>query len=141
MQRLRGNAMNEVSFTLEGNPVAKQSFKINKKIGGSYKDKKMAAYEAYVKEIAILAMIGKEVIHKDHPCYVRITVFVNKTQKDISRYYPIVKPDLDNVSKGILDALNKVVYYDDKQVVDLVVSRRFTTTRDYVSVKVMWEDL
>jgi hypothetical protein len=37
--------MNEVSFTLEGIPVAKQSFKINKKTGGSYKDKKMAAYE------------------------------------------------------------------------------------------------
>lgn len=32
---------------------------------------------------------------------------------------PIVKPDIDNYGKGILDALNNIVYKDDSQIVDL----------------------
>ena len=30
---------------------------------------------------------------------------------------PQTKPDCDNIIKGVLDALNGVAYYDDKQVV------------------------
>lgn len=36
------------------------------------------------------------------------------------------KPDLDNVGKAILDALNGVVYVDDKQVVRLVMEKRYS---------------
>jgi Holliday junction resolvase RusA-like endonuclease len=41
------------------------------------------------------------------------------------RSYPIDirTPDLDNVAKSILDALNGLAYKDDKQVVSLSVSR------------------
>ncbi|MGB9866734.1 MAG: RusA family crossover junction endodeoxyribonuclease [Bacillota bacterium] len=33
--------------------------------------------------------------------------------------------DVDNLAKAILDGLNGVVWYDDNQVVDLVVHRRY----------------
>ena len=36
---------------------------------------------------------------------------------------PLKKPDADNVVKVILDALNKIAYYDDTQVVDLQIRR------------------
>ena len=32
--------------------------------------------------------------------------------------------DIDNLAKSIMDGMNKIVYLDDKQVVDLVVHRR-----------------
>jgi Holliday junction resolvase RusA-like endonuclease len=41
--------------------------------------------------------------------------------------YPQVKPDLDNVMKAILDALNGVVYADDSQVINLVATKRYST--------------
>lgn len=121
-------------FILEGGPVAKQSMRLNTKIKSRYKDRRVETYEKYVRGIAELSMIGKEMLGKDVPCSVAIIVYVKRSEGD-KRYYPITKPDLDNVSKGILDSLNKIVYYDDKQVVDLTVSRLFST-RDCVEVKI-----
>ena len=42
------------------------------------------------------------------------------------RLYPTVKPDVDNMEKLVLDGMNKVVWKDDAQVVDLFHSKRYT---------------
>ena len=42
------------------------------------------------------------------------------------RIFPTIKPDADNVAKIILDALNGVVYEDDKQVVGLLTLKRYS---------------
>jgi len=39
---------------------------------------------------------------------------------------PLTKPDVDNVSKSILDALNGVAYEDDKQVVSLIINKFYS---------------
>lgn len=36
-----------------------------------------------------------------------------------------VKPDIDNIIKVVLDALNNVAYYDDIQVCELVIIRQY----------------
>ena len=36
------------------------------------------------------------------------------------------KPDLDNIIKSILDALNKVAYHDDTQIVSLSVEKFYS---------------
>lgn len=41
---------------------------------------------------------------------------------------PISKPDVDNYVKGIKDALNKVIWNDDSQIVDLHVSKFYSET-------------
>ena len=41
---------------------------------------------------------------------------------------PLKKPDGDNVIKSLFDALNKVAYYDDVQIVDLVLRRFYSET-------------
>lgn len=38
---------------------------------------------------------------------------------------PCVKPDVDNITKSILDALNRVAYYDDSGVIELKVSKEY----------------
>jgi Holliday junction resolvase RusA-like endonuclease len=38
---------------------------------------------------------------------------------------PTVKPDADNLAKTVLDAMNKTVYRDDSQIVDLIVRKRY----------------
>lgn len=43
------------------------------------------------------------------------------------------KPDLDNLCKGVLDALNNTVYKDDSQIVELNVKKQYGNT-DHVLV-------
>ena len=62
------------------------------------------------------------------------------TKKRIQRIregveYPCKKPDVDNIAKIILDALNKVAYDDDKQVIELTVLKRYTEDKERVEVE------
>lgn len=47
----------------------------------------------------------------------------NREQKLQLAILPCVKPDVDNIAKIILDALNGIAYEDDKQVVSLTVDK------------------
>ena len=47
---------------------------------------------------------------------------------------PSVKPDIDNVCKSVLDALNGVAYYDDKQVISIVCEKWYAE-RGYLLVE------
>lgn len=40
----------------------------------------------------------------------------------------IVKPDLDNLVKGTMDALNEIAWHDDAQIVDLHVTKEWAKT-------------
>lgn len=43
----------------------------------------------------------------------------------MNKLWPKKKPDIDNVTKIVLDALNKVAYEDDTQVNELHIMRHF----------------
>ena len=52
--------------------------------------------------------------------------------------YPTKKSDADNIAKIICDALNGIAYHDDKQVVELLVSKRYARHGEpHVGVTVM----
>ena len=40
---------------------------------------------------------------------------------------PLKKPDIDNMIKTVLDALNGLAYDDDKQIVELTASKSYNT--------------
>lgn len=70
----------------------------------------------------------------DAPLCVHITAYYpipqstsrKKRQLMISHQLrPMKRPDVDNVVKAILDALNEIAYHDDAQVVDCIVSKFF----------------
>ena len=50
---------------------------------------------------------------------------IKKTRMLNQAEYPLKKPDVDNVAKIILDALNGIAYKDDKQVVTLIVKKSY----------------
>ena len=52
---------------------------------------------------------------------------------------PLRKPDLDNVAKAVLDAMNSVVFRDDKDVTQMTI-RRYYGDKPKVSVRVRWEE-
>ena len=37
----------------------------------------------------------------------------------------VVKPDLDNLVKAVLDALNDLAWHDDAQIIELHVSKKY----------------
>lgn len=48
---------------------------------------------------------------------------------------PTKKPDIDNILKSVFDALNKVAYLDDTQIVKINVEK-FYADRDYMKCRI-----
>jgi Holliday junction resolvase RusA-like endonuclease len=78
---------------------------------------------------------GKTMFPPDTPLSVHIHTYAyiaksaSKAKKDgmlKGLIRPMAKPDTDNIAKCILDALNKVAYPDDKQIVELSVSKYYS---------------
>jgi len=52
------------------------------------------------------------------------------------RISPTKKPDIDNITKIVLDALNKIAYKDDTQVTELMVQKVYgTQEKTYVKIE------
>lgn len=135
-----------VAFVIPGTPVGKGRPKFARRgnFVSTYTPEKTASYENLVKVKAEEAMHGRPVI-AGAVC-VGIHLFVTppaswsqkKQREAVSGrgIFPTSKPDVDNVIKGIFDAMNEIVWKDDKQVVDVVVSKRYcTTARAVVEVR------
>ena len=102
--------MPSIQFWVPGNPIPKQSFRYSKK--GSYQPKRVTEWQELVAWHAKAAMVGKGYLE------VRLKVELNFKRKNKR------KVDLDNLSKAVLDACNKIVWEDDVQIVDLRITKR-----------------
>ena len=52
-------------------------------------------------------------------------VFFLPRPKSVKRENPTVKPDLDKLTRALLDGLTNVIYRDDAQVVRAITSKRY----------------
>ena len=59
-------------------------------------------------------------------------VIVKPKPKTTKRKWP--QGDVDNYAKGILDRLNKIIYEDDDQIIDLRVRKQYETKRKPVGI-------
>jgi Holliday junction resolvase RusA-like endonuclease len=57
------------------------------------------------------------------------------------REYPITKPDLDNMLKLILDALNGYAYHDDSQLVSIVVRKKYIRPEQVPHIIILIKDI
>lgn len=98
--------------------------------GITYTDKKTVEYERLIKNEYL------KHTHYISDKSIRMSIYVcfapnksdskkNKLIKLMNKLWPKKKPDIDNVVKIVLDALNKVAYQDDTQVNELHVMRHY----------------
>lgn len=102
--------MQLVDFFVAGSPVPKQSFR-SLKTGGGYIERDVRAWQERVRRLAVERMEGRP------PCASWVEVELDFILQHNRRV------DLDNLSKGVLDALKRVVYHDDSQIVHLLLHK------------------
>lgn len=130
----------KINFIIQGKVQAKQRPRFNGKF--AYTPKETVAYENWVKTCYLEKYRGQKPLEK--PLKVKIIAYYDipkstskkrKQQMMDNEILPMVKPDTDNIAKGVLDSLNGIAYKDDKQVVELIVNKFYSNT-PYVSVMI-----
>ena len=122
-----------IYFVVPGAPVGKGRPRASSRGGfvRMYTDAKTLSYEAIIAKQARYAMGTLEVLAT--PISMRIVALYliplswskRKQLQALNGELIPGKPDLDNVAKAVLDAGNGVIYQDDKQVIRLVIEKRF----------------
>lgn len=134
-----------VAFVIPGTPVGKGRPRFSRRgaFVTTYTPEKTASYENLVKVKAEEAMNGRPVIEGAVAAviwlYVTPPASWSKKKKAAAlagELLPTSKPDVDNVIKGIFDAMNEIVWKDDKQACDVTVRKRYAdTARATVTVR------
>lgn len=132
-----------MDFVVDGKPQGKQRPRFSRISKTVYTPTKTAKYE---KQIAkAYTDSGSKCIPAD--CYVSVTVhaffpipksYSKKKRQECLEWTrrPAKKPDMDNIIKAVLDALNGVAYVDDKQVVEVIGRKYYEDGDGYLWVSV-----
>lgn len=146
-----GSSRKVLYFSMACLPQAKERPQIRKpgSVGKRvFTPKNTAKYEEYVKGLALEAMRDmRELKPVECPVTVEIAIGIHPPRKFSKKQHvraltgeisPTGRPDLDNMAKSILDAMNETVYVDDKQVIGLMV-RKYYAHADFTSIRVEWK--
>lgn len=123
--------MKRIEFTINGECVPKARPRFSK-FGHVYTTPKTRAYENIVKSTAIdnrvpcvtTALRVEIVIYKSIP---KSFSKAKRKQAEEGKIFPVVKPDIDNYVKSVLDGLNGVLFMDDKQIVDFRAIKKYSS--------------
>lgn len=120
-----------MNWTIYGKPQPKERPRVYR--GHAITPTRTKNYEAAVRAEWLQA--NKEIIFG--PCAVRLVFYLpiptswsKKKQEAAERgeLLPTARPDIDNLVKIVLDALNEVAFQDDKQIVELFAAKRYSRT-------------
>lgn len=119
-------------FEIPGEIVGKERPRVNMYTGIVYTPNKTKDYETLVQQYFKLKYPQCEVlkgrININIVAYLKIPRSTSKikTQEMLdNRISPTKKPDVDNIAKSLLDAMNGVVFKDDNQVSKISIEKRF----------------
>ena len=124
----------ELKIVVEGKPVPKGRPRFNMQ-GYAYTPRATELAELGMAEAirAACAQHGWQVSQK--PLSVGMDFFLGAPANP-GQPYPAVKPDLDNLAKLVLDAMNGLVYDDDRRVISLVCRKGYgSPERTEIAVK------
>lgn len=121
-----------IRIILDGEPRGKGRPRFVRATGRTYTPEDTRSYEDRLRWAAQIEMSGRPLLFD--ALSVRVTARCaipvstpKKRRQDIAlgRCWPTKKPDADNVAK-MLDALNKIVWADDAQIIDLRVLKAYS---------------
>lgn len=132
-----------MEFIVEGDPQGKARPRFSRKSGTVYTPAKTAKYEKEIRQ-SFLAVGGKLIPNGGYvtvavDAYFKIPKSYIKRKRlacEQSIKRPDKKPDIDNILKVVLDALNKVAYEDDKQVVEVRCRKWYSSSTGFLRISV-----
>ena len=125
-----------VTFKLDADPVGKQRARYARRgnFVQTYTPDKTRNYEALIKEAATEAMGSSEALQTPVSLYlyIRVPIPASATKKRLQAIAsgeekPTKKPDASNILKSVEDAMNSVVYKDDSQIVNIHISKVYSS--------------
>ena len=127
-----------ITFVVKGKPQGKARPRVvtNKYTGRKhgYTPEKTMDYENLIRwsfKDAGGQYMGDKLLEVEIKAFYPIPKSSTKKQKlaiEQGKVRPQTKPDCDNIIKGVLDSLNGVAYYDDKQVVCVTCNKYYDNT-------------
>lgn len=128
-------------LTIDGVPVAKGRPRLGRY--GTYTPKKTQKYEEYVKACWVskygAIQPAEQPLEVNIVFYMPIPKSVNKKRKAeilSGRLKHTKKPDIDNLIKSVLDALNGLAYADDSKIIKVAVEKQYSEKpRTELSIK------
>lgn len=133
--------MDRVQLTIPLEPKGKERPRWSQKMRRMYTPATTTSYEDFIK-LVYRQNYGAEMFPKGVPLDIRIRAYCPipksdtltvRAKKMTGAIRPTVKPDWDNIGKIVADALNKIAYYDDAQIVDSQ-TRKFYSDRPRVEI-------
>lgn len=135
----------EIIFKIDGDPFGKQRPRVLR-TGRAYTPKETVEYEEKTIRSFRAASRGRFYADEGTPVCIAIkacfripknTPMKKRALMETGEILPMKKPDCDNIQKVVLDALNKLAYADDKQVVSSFVDKRYAKDEPYVLVTIV----
>lgn len=126
---------------VEGEIVGKQRPRVCKH--GTFTPKKTKDYEQLIKN-NYMTQDGT-FFEKGIPVQINIRAFKKPPKSTTKKNLKLIeqglfpwtkKPDIDNILKAVLDALNGVAYVDDGQVVKIKANKEYTIKEERIEIEV-----
>ena len=136
----------KIQLKFDIKPMAKQSFRTTRS-GQKYLDPSVIKYRKTIRNMAILQMRKQKAEKIEGAVNMNIIYAFRRPQSlskkerneiDGGKTVPkTTKPDIDNLTKAILDALNGIVWKDDAQVTQINIQKVWSA-KDQIEVEI-WE--
>lgn len=122
----------EYEFEVIGDIKGKERPRVNTNTGIVYTPVRTKDYETLIKQYFLLKypryVTAEERIGIDIVAYMKIPKNTSKIKESKmldGAISPTKKPDIDNIAKVVLDALNKMVFKDDNQICKISVEKKY----------------
>ena len=130
----------KINLTINGRPQGKARPRFAR--GRTYTPQQTLDYEAlilwtYRNKYNVDTMGTDAPLKMNIKAYFKVPKSETRPMKEYLRdkHYPH-KPDVDNIAKIVMDALNKIAYLDDNQVVSLNVEKWYTDEEERVEIEI-----
>lgn len=139
----------QIKFTVLGEPQGKGRPKFSRHSKTVYTPNTTVLYENLIRTEYLRQCPGerfpdKEALEMKITAYYTIPASISKKRQaamEAGEIRPVKKPDADNIIKVVADALNKVAYRDDADIVSVALEKFYSwQPRIEVEIKTLEED-